>query len=79
MTTRMLQMHVFECFRCFIGMLQVFYMDVVKVDRDVASVLEICCKRPFKMFHLIQTYVATLLCGCCICFSGYTHMLQVVI
>jgi hypothetical protein len=31
------------------------------------------------MFHLIQTYVASVLCGCCICFSGYTHMLQVVI
>ena len=37
----------FKCFRCFIGMLQVFHMDVAKVDRDVAygaSVLEACCK-----------------------------------
>jgi hypothetical protein len=25
----------FKCFRCFRGMLQVFYMDVAKVDRDV--------------------------------------------
>ena len=35
-------MHVasihFKCFRCFRGMLQVFYKDVAKVDRDVAHV-----------------------------------------
>jgi hypothetical protein len=41
----------------------VLYMDVVKVDRDVArvayvaSVSDECCKRLFKMFHLFQTYV----------------------
>jgi energy-converting hydrogenase Eha subunit C len=46
------------------GMLQVFHMDVVKVDRDVAyvaSVLEACCKRLFEMFHLFQMYVASIL------------------
>ena len=32
-------------------------MDVAKVDQDVASVSEVCCKRLFKMFHLFQTYV----------------------
>jgi len=32
-------------------MLQVFHMDIAKVDRDVASVSEACCKRLFKMFH----------------------------
>jgi hypothetical protein len=35
-------MHVvsvhFKCFRCFRGMLQVFYKDVAKVDRDVVDV-----------------------------------------
>ena len=41
----------FKCFRCFKGMLQVFHIDVAKVDRDVAyiayvaSVSEVCCKR----------------------------------
>ena len=43
------------CFICFIDMLQVFYVDIAKVDQDVAnvaSVSEACCKRLFKMFHL---------------------------
>ena len=35
-------MHVasvfFKCFRCLIGMLQLFHADVAKVDRDVAYV-----------------------------------------
>jgi hypothetical protein len=37
-------------------------VDFEKVDRDViyvASVLEACCKRLFKMFYLFQTYVAS--------------------
>jgi hypothetical protein len=59
-------------------MLQVFHVDVVKVDRDVAYVamaIHICCKRLFQMVHrffrrILQIY----LFGCCICF---THMLQV--
>jgi hypothetical protein len=41
----------FKCFRCFEGILQVFYMNVVKVDRNVAyaaSVSEACCKYLFK-------------------------------
>ena len=43
-------------------MLQVFHMDIAKVDRDVAyvaSVSEACCKCLFKMFYLFQTYVAS--------------------
>jgi hypothetical protein len=28
------------------------------------------------MFHLFQTYVASVLSGYCICCNGYTHMLQ---
>jgi hypothetical protein len=38
----------------------VFHMDVAEVDQDVASVLESCCKRLFKMFQLFQTYVASI-------------------
>ena len=42
-------------------MLQVFYMDVVKVDWDVAHVamvVQVCCKCLFSMFYLcFQTYV----------------------
>jgi hypothetical protein len=51
----------FKCFRCLVGMLQVFHADVVKVDRDVAYVamiIHVCCKCMFPMFHLFfQTYV----------------------
>jgi hypothetical protein len=59
-------------------MLQVFHLDVAKVNRDVAYVaiaIHVCCKCLFQMFHLffrhkLQVYLS----GCCICF---THMLQV--
>jgi hypothetical protein len=83
----------FKCFRYFRGMLQVFHIDVTKVDRGVvyvASVLEACCKRLFKIFHLLQTYVANVLnwmlhmfCTyvarvCSKCFSCFTLMLQCV-
>jgi hypothetical protein len=40
----------FNCFRCFIGISQVFHMDVAKVNRDVAYVamaIYACCKRLF--------------------------------
>jgi hypothetical protein len=43
-------------------MLQLFYMNIAKADRDivyVANVLKICCKSLFNMFHLFQTYVAS--------------------
>jgi hypothetical protein len=44
------------------AMLQVFRMDVAKLDRDVAyvaNISEACCNRLLKMFHLFQTNVAT--------------------
>jgi hypothetical protein len=50
----------FMYLRCFRGMLQVLYMDVAKVDRDVAhiaSVSDECYKRLFKIFHLFQMYI----------------------
>jgi hypothetical protein len=62
------------CFKCFKGILQVFQMDVKKVDRNVAYVaivVHVCCKRLFIMFHL---FFLMYLSGCCICF---THMLPV--
>jgi hypothetical protein len=49
---------------CFRGMLQAFHIDVAEVDRDVAysaSVSKTRCKRLFKIFHLFQTYVASIL------------------
>jgi hypothetical protein len=59
----MLKVHVanvcFKYFRCFGGMFQVFLMDVAKVDGDVAMAIYVCCKSLFKMFHLFQTYVAS--------------------
>jgi hypothetical protein len=59
-------------------MLQVFHMDVVKVDRDVsyiAMVVHLCCKRMFEMFHLFsKRTLQVCLYGCCICFM---HTLQV--
>ena len=46
-------------------MLQVFYMDVANVNRDVAHVamaVHVCCKHLFQMFHLLfHTYVASVL------------------
>jgi hypothetical protein len=41
------------CLRCFIGMLQMFYKDVAKVDQDVAyivMVVHVCCKPCSKCF-----------------------------
>jgi hypothetical protein len=58
----------FKCFRYFRGVLQVFYIDVVKADRDVAHVamvIHVCFKCRFQMFHLFQTYVESVSSGCC--------------
>jgi hypothetical protein len=53
----------FKCFKCFIWLLQVFHVDVVKVDCDVAyvaMVVHVCCKSLFPMFQLFfQTYVTS--------------------
>jgi hypothetical protein len=37
----------------------------------VAMVIHVCCKSLFKILHLFQTHVATVLSGCCIFFDGY--------
>jgi hypothetical protein len=68
-------------------MLQVFHVDVAKVDRDVAYVamaIHVYCERLFQMFHLFfQTYVANMFYLdvtyvshiCCKCFIWMSHML----
>jgi hypothetical protein len=57
-----LYMHVASgCFKCFRRMLQVFHLDVAKVDMDVAYVsiaTQVCCKCMLQMFQLFWTYVA---------------------
>jgi hypothetical protein len=68
-------------------MLQVFYIDVAKVDRGVAYLaiaIHVCLKCMFQMFFLFHTYVASIssrCCkyrsGCCIMCNGYIRMLQV--
>jgi hypothetical protein len=66
------------CFKCFICMLQVFYMDVAKVDRDDAYVAMLYtyvasfCSQCFIYFF--QIYVASVFIWCYIYF---THILQV--
>jgi hypothetical protein len=63
-------MYVSSNFR---GMLQVFHFDVAKVDLDVAMAIHVHSKCLFKMFHLFQKYITSVLPRYC---SGYTHMLQ---
>jgi hypothetical protein len=59
-------------FKCFNGCCK-------KIDLDIAYVamaIHVCCKCLFKMFHLLQTNVASVSSKCCICYGGYTHLLQ---
>jgi hypothetical protein len=70
-------MHVasvcFKCLRCFICMLQLFYLNVAKVDLNVTYVLKgyTCVSSVFKCFVSVsdnQTYV-------CKCFNCFRRML----
>ena len=55
-----------------------FHTDVAKVDRDVAMVVHVCCKRLSTMLHLFfYTYVASVLDACLKCFICLLCMLQV--
>jgi hypothetical protein len=91
-----LKVHVASvCFKCFIGMLQLFHMDVVKVDRDAAyaaMVVHICCKLLFppcficffanaccKCVYLYVAYVLHICCKCFICFFLQAHFASVFI
>jgi hypothetical protein len=65
----------------------VFYIDVAKVDQDVAHVemaIHVYFKCMFQMFHLFQTYAAIVsfgYCktrsGCCMYVGIFIRMLQV--
>jgi hypothetical protein len=49
-------------------MLQVFYIDVANIDRDVAHFamsIHVSFTRTFQMFHMFQTYVVSVSFGCC--------------
>jgi hypothetical protein len=72
---RMLQEYVSSVFRCFRGMLQVFQMDIAKVDRDVAYVamiVHICCKGLLPLFRLCFPDA----CCKCVCrdFAYFSHI-----
>jgi hypothetical protein len=62
------------------GVLQVFQIDVTKVDRNVAYVaivVYVCCKGLLPMFHLFfsgRMLQLCLLSGCCICFTHTLHV-----
>jgi hypothetical protein len=66
-------------------MLQVLYIDVAKVDRDVVHVvmaIHVCFKLMFQMFHIFQTYVANVLSGCCKSRSGcciHMHVVSILV
>ena len=53
----------------FIRMLQLFYLDIAKVDLDIAYT---CMLQ--AMFQVFQVYVASVSSGCCICFTMVTHV-----
>jgi hypothetical protein len=79
----MLQMYNSKCFRSLRGMLQALYIDVARVDRDVAHVvmvIHVCFKYISQMFHLFQMNVASNLSGCCKSESGcfiYMHVASI--
>jgi hypothetical protein len=52
----------FKYFKCLRGMLQVFHLDIAKVDPNVAYV---CCKCFIWMLHMFHTYVAS------VCFNYF--------
>jgi hypothetical protein len=69
----------FKCFKCFGGMLQVFYIDIAKVDRDVAHVAMVfsnVCPKCFICFSVCCNCFIWILqsrSGCCI----YIHVASV--
>jgi hypothetical protein len=57
----------FKCFIYFICMLQMFHLDVAKVDLILHMLLmaiHVCFKPTFIVFHMFQTYVASVSFGC---------------
>jgi hypothetical protein len=73
----MSQMYVSSVSYVIRNMLQVFYMDIVKVDRDVAYVCK-CFRGMLQVFVQNVSSILDICCkrflyGCCTCF---THTLQ---
>jgi hypothetical protein len=55
-----------------------FHLDVTKLDRDVtyiAMAIHTCFKHMFYVFHLFQTYVVSVSCGC-FKSKSWEHVLQ---
>jgi hypothetical protein len=71
----MLQAYVFKYFSCFRDMLQVFHLDVAKLDQDVAyvaMVVHVYCKLLFQRFIcFFRRMLQVCLSRCCICFHTY--------
>jgi hypothetical protein len=68
---------IYQMFQMFRGTLQVLYIDVAKVDQDVAHVvidIHVCLK---CMFHLFQTNIASVLSRCCKSKSRYCIYMHV--
>jgi hypothetical protein len=64
--------YVSMCFRCMFHLvLHVFHLDVAYV----VLATHVCYKCMFQMFHLLQTYVASVLSVCFIYYNGYTRLL----
>jgi hypothetical protein len=78
----------FEYFRCFRGILQVFQMDVAKVDWDityVTMVVYVCYKGLLPMFHLcfpnacckcVYLDVAYVLSRCCVWLQWFSSVFR---
>jgi hypothetical protein len=60
----------FKCFRCFICMLQVFHVDIAKVDRDVV----VCCNGYTFLLQASVPNVSAVSDGCCTCFILVLHI-----
>jgi hypothetical protein len=74
----MLQVYASNILVVFRDMLQVYHVNVAKVDHDVAcvaSVLEAYYNRLFKIFYRFSDVcLQAFLFGCCMCF---THVVRV--
>jgi hypothetical protein len=61
-------------------MLQVFHMDVAKVNRDVAYVamiIRVCCKCAYlDVAYVFRAYVVSVISGCCIYIQWFQVFLQ---
>jgi hypothetical protein len=75
---------MFQVFQTYVASHQVFHLDVIKVDLDVAyvaiamfqvfQVFETCCKCILQIFQLFRTYVANVSSRCCKSRSGIAHV-----